>query len=75
MSTAWLSMPSLTEPGPVRVHALTPSAADDTDEGPAEVDDYIRQYVRSCVWMSDAQRKRCTYLPAQMAGGALVARV
>jgi hypothetical protein len=73
MSTIWLSMPSQAEPDPVRVHALTPSA-DDTDEGP-EVDDYIRQYVRSCVWVSDAQRKRCTYLPAHMAGGALVPRV
>jgi hypothetical protein len=73
MSTAWLSMPSLTAPGRTRVSALTPASEDAEGELPA--DDYIRQYVRSCVWMSDTQRKRCTYLPAQMAGGALVPRV
>ena len=76
MSTAWLSMPSLNSPGPVRLAALTPPAHDADDDGPAEVDDYIRQYVRSCVWVSDTQRKRCTYLPAaDAAGSELVPRV
>jgi hypothetical protein len=27
-----------------------------------EVEDSIRQYVRSRVWVSDEQRKRCTYV-------------
>jgi hypothetical protein len=76
MSTVWLSMPSMTAPSPIRVSALTPSADGPDDETPAEVDDYIRDYVRSCVWVSDAQRKRCTYLPADhVAGGALVPRL
>jgi hypothetical protein len=76
MPTARLSMASRATSGPVRLAALTPSADDPADEGPAQVDDYIRQYVRSCVWVSDAQRKRCTYLPAaHAAGGELVPRI
>jgi hypothetical protein len=76
MSTAWLSMPALNSPGPVRLAALTSTTHGADDDGPAEVDDYIREYVRSCVWVSDAQRKRCTYLPAaHVAGSELVPRV
>ncbi|HET6950361.1 MAG TPA: hypothetical protein VFI47_08300 [Acidimicrobiales bacterium] len=53
-------MSHIATPSKLRGAALTTPLLDPDD--PAEADDSIREYVRSRVWVTDSQRKRCTYV-------------